>query len=63
MKLEISTSEEKSVIHVQSCCFVDINLSFFLIIAAIVFASSLYCCDPKFLLLWQCDITLLLTID
>ena len=45
---------QKSVMHVQSCCFANINLS--------VFCRSLvvvHCCDLELLLSWQRDVTLL----
>ena len=42
---------QKSVMHVQSCFFVNLNLLFFLLIAVAV-AKTPYCCNPEFLLPW-----------
>ena len=45
---------QKGVMHVQSCCFANINQS--------VFCRSLvvvHCCDLELLLSWQRDVTLL----
>ena len=45
---------QKSMMHVQSCCFVNIKLLLLTVLVAVitVFAKILYCCDPDFLLPW-----------
>ena len=44
---------QKSVMHVQSCCFANINLLLFVFVAvAVVVALTPYCCDPEILLPW-----------
>ena len=46
---------QKSVMHVQSCCFAHINRLFFfavLVAVAVVVAKAPHCCDPEMLLPW-----------
>ena len=47
---------QKSVMHVQICCFANRNLFFFAVFLAIavavVVAKALHCCDPEILLPW-----------
>ena len=45
---------QKSVMHVQSCCFTNIHLLLFavLVSVAVVVVSAPFCCDPKNLLPW-----------
>ena len=52
--------------HAQRGCFANINLSIsaVLVVVAIVLAlKALYRCDPEFLLPWQRDVTLLLSVN
>ena len=52
---------QKRVMHVKICCFANINL-FLAVFVALAVAKALYCFDPKILLPWQRDVTLLLSI-
>ena len=55
---------QKSVMHVQSCCFASINLLVFCRPRCCRRRPSLahHCCDPEFFLPWQRDVTPLLSI-
>ena len=47
---------QKSVMHVQSCCFANKPVVLFAVLftvaVAIVVAQAPYCCDPEILLSW-----------
>ena len=45
---------QKSVMHVQSCCFANKPVALFAVLftVAVVLAQAPYCCDPEILLPW-----------
>ena len=47
---------QKSVMHVQSCCFANKPVALFAVLftvaVAVVVAQAPYCCDPEILLPW-----------
>ena len=49
---------QKSVMHVQSCCFANKPVALFAVLftvavaVAVVVAQTVYCCDPEILLPW-----------
>ena len=52
---------QKTVMHLQSCCFALLNLNYCLlhvfVAVAVVVAQAPYCCNPEILLPWLRDVT------
>ena len=54
MTAQKCSCDQKSVMHVQSCCFANVNLLLFsfLVAVAFVLAYAPSFCDPEILLPW-----------